>query len=99
MIEMFNAAAAELGGPSPETLQFMLLDRVRKVLQTIAFCTTSEALDYGPPRVLTQLTIVTEVIKHRKGCEAEYQWAFKTRKRLAEKYTRILHADLTPVSP
>ena len=99
MIGVYEAATAELDDTSFESMQFMLLDRVRKVLQSVAYGTTSAALDYGPPRILTQLIIATEVIKHKKACEAEYQWGLKARTRMAERYTRILHCDISQVSP
>ena len=92
---------------TPQSMQLMWIDRARKVLQSIAFCTTPAALEAGPPRgtqdvvgwydrrvadvflATTQLAIVIDVMKNRKGCEAEYRWAVKTRKRIGVKWLRI----------
>lgn len=47
---LFNAAVGESSDFTPQSMHFMWLDRARKVLQSVAFCTTKKALEAGPPR-------------------------------------------------
>lgn len=75
---------------TPEIMQFSWQDKARKVCQSVAYFTTSEALESGPPRVGTQLSIVIDIMKTRKGCEAEYAWAVRAREQMGTKWLRVL---------
>ena len=91
---LFDAAMKDVGGPTRQAIENLLLDRARKVLQSAAYCTTRSAIDLGPPRISAQLAIVTSVLKHKTLFQAEYEWALKTQKRLGAKYSRILASDM-----
>ena len=66
------------------------LDGARKVCQSVAFCTSAEALEGGPPRVSKPLNIVIETMKDRKEGAAEYAWALKAREVMGERWVRLL---------
>lgn len=53
---------------TPQSMHFMWLDRARKVLQSIAFCTTKKALEMGPPRckplVPAPISLGNHIVRH-----------------------------------
>ena len=76
-----------------EPLAIRWQDMARKVCQSIAYCTSSEALRCGPPRIASQLSIVIDIMKHniQKGeCVAEYRFATEARAQMGKKWLRIL---------
>ena len=87
---------ASIGGPThltPETMEFLWLDRARKVCQSIAFCTSADALDEGPPRITVALNLILGVMRDKKICKPEYEWALRARKRFGNKWVRLMHVS------
>ena len=89
-VEVFTNALDHGQQVSPESMQFLWLDRARKVFQSVAFCTTAKSLESGPPRISTALNIVIDTIKNRKEGAAEYAWAVRARKEIGERWVRLL---------
>lgn len=80
---------------NPEDFHSYWLSRVRRVLQTVSFCTTPTALQSGPPRVTVALNIVIDTMKNnRGGCAAELSWAIRARDEIGSQWLHLLRYHL-----
>ena len=91
LTDTFDAALNCQDINTPESMKSLFLHHSRKILQSVAYFTTSEALDSGPPRISTPLSIVVETLKPRKDFAAEYAWAEKVRRKIGERWVRLLN--------
>ena len=66
------------------------LDMARKVCGSVAYCTSPEALETGPPRISTALNMLIETTRNRAVCEREFTWAVNARKEIARKWVRLM---------
>ncbi|KAK3687031.1 hypothetical protein LTR37_019240 [Vermiconidia calcicola] len=86
----FHAAGATAADLTPETLQQQWTEEVRKILQSVTYCTSAAALRYGPPRIATALNVVIDVTKHKEVCASEHAWALRARREIGTKWISML---------
>jgi hypothetical protein len=75
---------------SPDAIEARWLDMARKVCGSVAYCTSPEAVETGPPRISTALNMLIETTRNRAVCEKEFTWAVKARKEIARKWVRLM---------
>ncbi|KAK3723034.1 hypothetical protein LTR37_002180 [Vermiconidia calcicola] len=86
----FHAAGTIAAGLTPETLQQQWTEKVRKILQSVAYCTSAAALGHGPPRIATALNVVIDVTKHKEVCASEHAWALRARREIGSRWISML---------